>query len=125
MISSSRQPVSGMTPPPDVNVSPVTVGSSPGSTNSTPIAPSPRCSASFCTPFLIPDPWPIQDKWARSIAAESNPYVYVLSVVHGFPMPVFFLLGGFFTAMLWQRRGLKEMGVQRLKRIAFLWPAVR
>ena len=69
------------------------------------------------TLFLIPDAWPIQDKWAYSIVWESNPYIYVLSAIHGFRMPVFFLLGGFFTAMLWQRRGLNEMGVQRLKRI--------
>ena len=32
-------------------------------------------------------------------------------------MPVFFLLSGFFTAMLWQRRGVRDLAVHRLKRI--------
>ncbi|MFM9958679.1 MAG: acyltransferase family protein [Phycisphaerales bacterium] len=37
--------------------------------------------------------------------------------VHGFRMPLFFLLSGFFTAMLWHRRGLGGLVSQRAKRI--------
>lgn len=33
-------------------------------------------------------------------------------------MPLFFLISGFFTAMLWQKRGLRALVVHRLKRIA-------
>jgi peptidoglycan/LPS O-acetylase OafA/YrhL len=37
--------------------------------------------------------------------------------VHGFRMQLFFLLSGFFAAMLWQRRGLMGLVSQRSKRI--------
>lgn len=37
--------------------------------------------------------------------------------VHGFRMPVLFLVGGFFTAMLWQRRGLRGLIIHRIRRI--------
>jgi peptidoglycan/LPS O-acetylase OafA/YrhL len=39
------------------------------------------------------------------------------SALHGFRMPLFFLLSGFFTAMLWRRRGLRSMLRQRFSRI--------
>ena len=67
--------------------------------------------------FLIPIGWVGQDPWAKSVPIEQNPYVYLLALIHGFRMPVFFLLSGFFTAMLWQRRGLSELAAHRLKRI--------
>ncbi|MEO0513138.1 MAG: acyltransferase family protein [Planctomycetota bacterium] len=38
--------------------------------------------------------------------------------VHGFRMPLFFVLSGFFTAMLFQRRGLPALIKHRAKRIA-------
>lgn len=38
--------------------------------------------------------------------------------VHGFRMPLFFLLSGFFTMMLWRRRGAQRLVRHRLKRIA-------
>ncbi len=37
--------------------------------------------------------------------------------VHGFRMPLFFLISGFFTAMLWRRRGLSALFWHRFKRI--------
>jgi len=37
--------------------------------------------------------------------------------VHGFRMPLFFLLSGFFTAMLWRKRGLKSLIRQRFRRV--------
>lgn len=70
--------------------------------------------------FLMPDPldlWPVQEPWAAAIPAETNPYVHLYLLIHGFRMPVFFLLSGFFTAMLWQRRGLRSLVEHRLKRI--------
>ena len=39
-------------------------------------------------------------------------------VVHGFRMPLFFLLSGFFTTMLWHRRGTSGLVRHRLRRIA-------
>ena len=57
--------------------------------------------------------WPIYDA-----AAKGDPtYHYVLEVLHGFRTPVFFLISGFFSALLWQRRGLYAFSIHRLKRI--------
>ena len=39
------------------------------------------------------------------------------NIIHGFRMPLFFLLSGFFTAMLWKRRGLGGLLIHRVKRI--------
>ena len=63
--------------------------------------------------FLVPDAWPVLDKRA----SEALPYDDIVNVIHGFRMPVFFLLSGFFTAMLWQRRGLRGLLRQRLQRV--------
>ena len=41
----------------------------------------------------------------------------VFLTIHGFRMPLFFLVSGFFTAMLWRKRGLKKMLLQRSVRI--------
>lgn len=61
--------------------------------------------------------WPIQDPWAQSVPLRNNPYAYMALVVHGFRMPLFFLLSGFFTAMLWRRRGVRALLAHRLRRI--------
>ncbi len=37
--------------------------------------------------------------------------------VHGFRMPLFFLISGYFTTMLWRRRGLRSLVRHRLRRI--------
>ena len=42
---------------------------------------------------------------------------YFVEMVHGFRMPLFFLLSGFFTAMLWRKRGLASLIKHRVKRI--------
>ena len=63
--------------------------------------------------FLIPDAWPIQHPDPPAIV-----YGIALNAIHGFRMPVFFLLSGFFTAMLWERRGLRQLALHRGKRIA-------
>ena len=66
--------------------------------------------------FILPEMqtlWPIYDA-----AAEGDPtYKLVIETIHGFRMPVFFLLSGFFTALLWQRRSLRALLVQRLRRV--------
>jgi peptidoglycan/LPS O-acetylase OafA/YrhL len=57
-------------------------------------------------------PWMVQD------TGGSNGFLRMLiSVVHGFRMPLFFLLSGFFTAMLWQRHGLRALVMHRFKRV--------
>ena len=68
--------------------------------------------------FLMPSKcWPVQIQYADATAVAANPYVFLLLFIHGFRMPVFFLLSGFFTAMLWQRRGLRALGRHRLERV--------
>jgi len=56
-------------------------------------------------------PWPVQD-------TQPAPWLGLLFLaIHGFRMPLFFLVSGFFTAMLWQRRGPRAMLAQRYKRV--------
>jgi peptidoglycan/LPS O-acetylase OafA/YrhL len=55
--------------------------------------------------------WPVQDEFA------SESFGVVISAIHGFRMPLFFLISGFFTAMLWRKRGLKSLLRHRFKRI--------
>jgi fucose 4-O-acetylase-like acetyltransferase len=56
-------------------------------------------------------PWLVQDQNQSSI------YYYFQSWVHGFRMPLFFLVSGFFTAMLWRKRGARALVKHRFKRI--------
>lgn len=62
---------------------------------------------------FLPGFWPVQD----NMADFSGPFDEFFVAVHGFRMPVFFLMSGFFTAMLWRRRGLKRLIKHRLLRI--------
>ncbi len=48
-------------------------------------------------------PWFIQDSTAN---IELNVFQ---SWVHGFRMPLFFIVSGFFTAMLWKKRGAASL----------------
>ncbi len=66
--------------------------------------------------FVLPEAhpvWPVHD----ATASGDPTYKRVIETIHGFRMPVFFLLSGFFSALLWQRRGLRAMALQRLRRI--------
>lgn len=63
---------------------------------------------------FFPSFWPAQD----STSDLDGPFDQFLWAVHGFRMPVFFLLSGFFTAMLWRRRGLGQLMWHRVRRIA-------
>ena len=56
-------------------------------------------------------PWVVQD------SRQHTGFGLFFFSVHGFRMPVFFLLSGFFTAMLWRRRGLKSLVWQRVRRV--------
>jgi peptidoglycan/LPS O-acetylase OafA/YrhL len=61
---------------------------------------------------FAPIPWTVKD-------SQQNDFYYGLfAFLHGFRMPLFFMLSGFFTAMLWRKRGLGGLIKQRLKRIA-------
>ena len=56
-------------------------------------------------------PWPVEDR-------SSNPIFQLLfCAIHGFRMPLFFLLSGLFTMMLWRRRGVVALLKQRTLRI--------
>lgn len=60
---------------------------------------------------FTPFPWPVQD------SQQSTAYHVLFSCLHGFRMPLFFMLSGFFTAMLWRKRGLSALIKHRFKRI--------
>ena len=62
---------------------------------------------------FYPTVWPVQD-----ITADADGFFdeFVL-FVHGFRMPLFFLLSGFFAALLWKRRGLPALLGHRLRRV--------
>jgi len=55
--------------------------------------------------------------WAVEDSQASPWYGVLLSFIHGWRMPLFFLVSGFFTAMLWRKRGLRELLSHRFKRI--------
>ena len=56
--------------------------------------------------------WPAVD-----VKSDPELFWFMLDVIHGFRMPLFFLVSGFFTAMMWKKRGGKGMLKQRLLRI--------
>jgi peptidoglycan/LPS O-acetylase OafA/YrhL len=55
--------------------------------------------------------------WAVSDPSQSKLFNWFFHLIHGFRMQLFFLLSGFFTAMLYQRRGLKALLSHRAKRV--------
>ncbi|MEM0963577.1 MAG: acyltransferase family protein, partial [Bacteroidota bacterium] len=62
---------------------------------------------------FVPGLWFIEDP----TASWRGPFDEVFFFVHGFRMPLFFLLSGFFSAMLLQRRGLWGLVKHRLRRV--------
>lgn len=56
-------------------------------------------------------PWVVQDSQTNEV------FGLFFLAVHGFRMPLFFLVSGFFTAMLWRKRGLNALIKHRAKRI--------
>ncbi|MFM8734364.1 MAG: acyltransferase family protein [Pirellulales bacterium] len=57
-------------------------------------------------------PWPIHD------TRRSDLLPLFFAAVHGFRMPLFFLLSGYFTMLVYRRRGLESLLRQRITRIA-------
>ncbi|TWU42092.1 acyltransferase family protein [Novipirellula artificiosorum] len=60
-------------------------------------------------------PW--QGAWVIQDTRTSSAFGVILSMIHGFRMPLFFLISGFFTAMLWRKRGMQALLAHRFKRI--------
>jgi len=56
-------------------------------------------------------PWPVHDMQRSDLL----PLFWV--AIHGFRMPLFFLLSGYFTMLVYHRRGLKSLLEQRFTRI--------
>jgi peptidoglycan/LPS O-acetylase OafA/YrhL len=61
-------------------------------------------------PFPLPV-WPAQD------VNQHEGYLFALHAIHGFRLQLFFLVSGFFTAMLFRQRGLRGLIKHRAKRI--------
>ncbi|MFK7820313.1 MAG: acyltransferase family protein, partial [Planctomycetaceae bacterium] len=55
--------------------------------------------------------------WTVTDSQTSSSYSVLFATIHGFRMPLFFMLSGFFTAMLWRKRTLSGLIKQRAKRI--------
>ncbi len=55
--------------------------------------------------------------WLVQDISQHSAYDLIYTSLHGFRMPLFFLISGFFTAMLWRKRGLKSLLWQRFRRI--------
>jgi len=62
--------------------------------------------------FLGVPVWPVTD-----VKADPESFHLLLDAIHGFRMQLFFLVSGFFTVMVWQKRGTKRLVKQRLLRI--------
>ncbi len=58
---------------------------------------------------FAPIPWVVQD------SQQSGVFYILFAGIHGFRMPLFFMLSGFFTAMLWRKRGLGSLVYHRFK----------
>jgi peptidoglycan/LPS O-acetylase OafA/YrhL len=65
-----------------------------------------HASLSFCDV-----PWLVQDTQRNAGLG------IVFGLIHGFRMPVFFVMSGFFTAMLWRKRGLTSLLRHRVRRV--------
>ena len=61
--------------------------------------------------FALGAAWMVRDP------SQSVALYYFETFVHGFRMPLFILLSGFFTALLWRRRGLRYLLRQRFLRV--------
>jgi peptidoglycan/LPS O-acetylase OafA/YrhL len=62
---------------------------------------------------FIPDVWVVTD----AQASTDGLFGVLVSAIHGFRMPVFFLLSGFFTTLLIKKQGLRGMVKQRVLRV--------
>ena len=60
---------------------------------------------------FFPVTWPVQDR------NQNDLFGVMFLIIHGFRMPLFFVMSGFFTAMLWRKRGLSALFKHRFRRI--------
>ena len=63
---------------------------------------------------FIPGAWAVTD---ASVEGDGTPFALLTAAIHGFRMPVFFLMSGFFTAMLLRQRGMGALVRHRAQRI--------
>lgn len=61
---------------------------------------------------FFPAPW-----WSVQDTRQSELFGVLHEAIHGFRMPLFFLISGFFTMMLYRKRGLKSLLANRAMRI--------
>lgn len=54
----------------------------------------------------------------QDVAQSQGPFLFQ-AWVHGFRMQIFMLVSGFFTAMLWRKKGLKALLWHRCRRVLF------
>lgn len=64
-------------------------------------------------------PWSIRD------SQTSDAFTLLFISIHGFRMPLFFLISGFFTAMVWKQKGMAPLLRQRTPHSAPLSAGVR
>lgn len=68
-------------------------------------------------PYLPPEPGKESKLPFYDAGAASLGYLLVIHYIHSFRMPVFFVMAGFFTALLKERRGTRALLVNRFQRI--------
>ena len=67
--------------------------------------------------LLTIDIWPVHEEYALTTEGPRNPNAYLLLAIQGSAMPLFFMISGFFAAMLLQSRELYRLARQRFKHI--------
>lgn len=60
---------------------------------------------------FIAVPWPVQD------ITQPKIFIFLLLIIHGFRMPLFFILSGYFTMMIFRKKNIKSLILQRTLRI--------
>jgi len=79
-------------------------------------------SATSYTATPLGDAWPYQD------GSTSTAFDFVVFIIHLFRMPAFFVMAGFFAALLYYRSGPADLFVHRVKRVlvplALAWVVV-
>ena len=63
---------------------------------------------------FVPFPLPV---WSAQDVNQHEGYLFAMHAIHGFRLQLFFLVSGFFTAMIWRQRGLRGLIRHRAKRI--------
>ena len=63
---------------------------------------------------FVPIPLPV---WPAQDVNQHNGYLFALHAIHGFRLQLFFLVSGFFTAMMFRQRGLRGLINHRAKHI--------